>query len=98
MSRTTAIILTIAAAVLCGCPGLGLICFAALGGIGTQMPPPNYEPTASPQELALAISLLLCFGATLVLIPIIVGFFSFRLARADELSKVDMSEPLPPAN
>ena len=82
MNRTTAIILTVASALLCGLPGLGLMCFATLGAIGINTPG-FYEqhPGSTPQEGWLGIVTIVCFGILLLVIPIIIGVFSFMLSK-----------------
>ena len=96
MSRTLAILLTTLTTIFCGLPGLGLICIGALAGIAPQFP--NYKPpsNSSPQNLLLGVLFFVCFGCILLLFPIIVGFFSFRLNRLSENAD-DYSQPLPPA-
>jgi hypothetical protein len=94
MNRTTAIILTVATALLCGLPGIGLMCFAGLGVLGTNMPG-FYEanPGATPQQAWLGAGMFICFGLLLLLIPALVGFFSFRMSKPSEPG---INEP-PPA-
>lgn len=54
MNRTTAIIATIVTALFCGLPGIGLVCFAALGMVGTNLPGFYEEnPTATPGQAML---------------------------------------------
>jgi hypothetical protein len=80
MNRQTALIVTIATAVLCGCPGL----FSCLGGLLTSVISfiPNADiniggstdPTAA---LATGVGGI-CVGFILVAIPVAVWFFTMR--------------------
>lgn len=85
MNRTTAIILTIVTALFCGLPGVGLMCFAAFGLFGTNMPG-FYEqnPGATPQQAWLGASVFVCVGLLLLIIPILVGVFSMRMSKPAE--------------
>jgi hypothetical protein len=79
MNRTTAIILTIATAVLCGLPGLGALCIAALGAVGVSRPDLYHNPTgATPQQLMAGFALYICVGVVGLIIPVAVGFFTLR--------------------
>jgi hypothetical protein len=96
VSRTAAIVLTALAAIFCGLPGLGIICLAGLGLVGSQMPGYEAEAAASsPSELMLGALLLVCFGSILLLIPVIVGFFSYRLNIVSE-DVAQYQQPMPP--
>ncbi len=81
MTRTTAIILTIATALLCGLPGLGIMCTGGLAAVGGQNPAIMRQAGVRSEDLFLGVILFVCVGLLLLLIPIIVGFFSFRLSR-----------------
>lgn len=95
MNRTTAVILTVVSALLCGLPGLGLICFAVLGLVGINMPG-FYEqnPGATPQQGLLGVGAFVCFGILLLIIPTLVGIFSFKMSKPQEPT---INGPLPPA-
>ncbi len=82
MNRTAAIILTVATALLCGLPGIGLMCFAALGMLGTTTPG-FYEqrPGSTPQQTLLGAGVFVCMGILLLVIPILVGVFSFKMSK-----------------
>ncbi|MBI3360747.1 MAG: hypothetical protein HY023_06515 [Chloroflexi bacterium] len=80
MNRRTAIIATVAAAVLCGCPGL----FGCLWGViaaGVSFVPGadiNIGGSSDPQT-ALQTGLgAACVGLILIAIPVAVGFFTLR--------------------
>ena len=93
--KTTGIIATIAAVILCGCPGLFLCIFGAVTATGNM--PYNTEVngvTDSGMLPASAGFVMLCFSLIFILIPIAVGFFMFRKKPEAVIS----NEPLPPAS
>ena len=70
-NKNTGIIATLAAVLLCGCPGLFVCLFGAItaGGRGTF----------NEQSLSPGVGFaLICFALILVLIPVAVGFFTLR--------------------
>lgn len=70
-NKNTGIIATIAAVVLCGCPGLFLCLFGALTAAG--------RGTFNTSSLSPTIGfVLLCLSLILILIPVGVGFFMLR--------------------
>ncbi len=70
-NRSTGIIATIAAVLLCGCPGLFLCLFGALTAAG--------QGTFNEARLAPAVGFtLLCVALIMLLIPVAVGFFTLR--------------------
>lgn len=97
MNRTTAIVITIISALLCGLPGFGLICFATIGMVGVNMPG-FYEqnPTATPEQAWLGAGMFLCLGGVLLVIPVLVGVFSFRFSRKDD--ETSDIQYIPPAS
>ena len=85
MNRTMAIILTIVTAVACGLPSIALMCLGGLALMGTQMPEVMAQnPNATPEEVTLGAVMFLCVGAVLLLVPILVGIFSFRFSKKNE--------------
>ena len=96
MNRTTAIIVTTATALFCGLPSLVLMCFGVLALFGAQMPEVMAQnPASTPEEVMLGAGIFLCFGAVLLIIPILVGFFSFRMSKKEEPVNFDY---IPPAS
>lgn len=93
-SRNTAIIATVAAVVLCGCPGLFLCIFGGLVAAGapvtTQL---NGVSNTSTLPASYGIGML-CLALILILIPVAVGFFTLRRKPAPPTT----NEPLPPAS
>ena len=70
-NRNTGIIATIAAAFLCGCPGLFLCLFGALTAAGQG----NFNNSSLPPTVGFV---LLCLSLIFILIPVGVGFFTLR--------------------
>ncbi len=95
MNRTTAIILTIASVVLCGCPGLFACVFGGLVAAGA---PVSTELNGVSNHTTLPASYgiaLLCVALILILIPVVVGFLTLR--NKPQQQPV-MSTPIPPAS
>ena len=94
MTRTTAIIVTALTALICGLPSLLMLCLGAFALLGTQMPEVMAQnPESTPGEVMLGSWMLICFGGVLLAVPILVGFFSFRLSATEAIT--DMTDPLP---
>lgn len=84
-NRNTGIIATIAAVVLCGCPGLFLCLFGALTAAGQG----NFNNSSLPPTVGFV---LLCLSLVFILIPVGVGFFTLR--KKPEVTK----EEIPPTS
>ncbi len=70
-NKNTGIIATVAAVVLCGCPGLFICLFGALTAAGKgTFNNSNLSPTVG--------FVLLCLSLIFILIPVGVGFFTLR--------------------
>ena len=97
-TKTGAIIGTIAAALLCGCPGLVLCIFGGLTATG-MMP---YEWTLNDQYGVGTMPswlgfVMLCVALIFIAIPIVVGVLTLRKKKTEEAAVVKASdEPLPP--
>jgi len=97
-NKTGAIIGTIAAILLCGCPGLALCLFGAWTATGTT---PNYWTGYGyfPNWTGFA---LLCVSLIFIIIAILVPVLTLRKKKtAPEAAPVDVlppQEPLPPAS
>jgi len=99
MNRTTAMVVTIITSLACGIPSILLLCFGALALLGAQIPEVMAQNPGSPQEVTLGAGVFLCFGAVLLIIPILVGVFSFRLSRQNEPAGTrDTIDYIPPAS
>jgi hypothetical protein len=84
-NRNTGIIATIAAVVLCGCPGLFVCLFGALTAAGQG----TFNDTSLSPTVGYA---LVCLSLILILIPVAVGFFTLRKKPGTETV-----DDLPPA-
>ena len=86
-NKNTGMIATIAAVLLCGCPGLFLCLFGAITATGNG--------TFNDASLSPTVGyVLVCLSLVFVLIPVGVGFFTLR--KKPESS--GPNEPLPPAS
>jgi len=82
--RNKGIIATIAAVVLCGCPGIFLCLFGALTAAG--------RGTFNEASLSPTVGfVLLCLSLIFILIPVGVGFFTLR-------KKPEVAGEVPPAS
>jgi len=92
-NRNAGILGTIAAVILCGCPGLFLCIFGAVTATGnmpftTEINGLNNSGTLSPT----IGYVLLCLSLIFIIIPIAVGFFTLR--RKPEVT----TEEIPPTS
>lgn len=78
--RTTAIIATVVTGLLCGCPGLAILCFGTLAIPVSSTPGAQIDIFGSndPQSLLTAGIVGLCLGVLLIAIPVVVGFTTLR--------------------
>ena len=95
--RTTGIIATVVAVLLCGCPGLIVLCFGATFALTGSTPGASTDVFGSNDpEAALAAGFVaLCLGLIMVAIPVVVGFLTLR-EKKSELQPPISDEPLPP--
>ena len=97
-SRTGAIIGTIVAVLLCGCPGLAI----CLGGFITLFGVMPYNgsigSTYYTNVPGWAGAPLLCLSIILIAIPVIVGVLTLRKKKPAEPVSTPPGEPLPPAS
>jgi hypothetical protein len=92
MNKNTGIIATIAAVLLCGCPGLFLCIFGAVTATGNM--PYNTEVNGISNSGILPSSYgaaMLCFALIFILIPVGVGYFTLR-------KKPETPQDLPPVS
>jgi len=102
MNRTTAIVLTVASAVLCGCPGILLCAFGAAGIAGIPVTTTLGDQTnTAPMGTTTALGLL-CGAIILVLIPVVIGFLTLRQKPAPAVTSTPVppppAPPIPPAS
>jgi hypothetical protein len=93
--RSLAIILTVVAVILFGCPGLTVFCLGITGFIVYYSNGyPNYN--VSPAWVNGFGTLGICIGIFLIVITIIAGFFLLR--KKTEIPPIKSDQPLPPTN
>lgn len=82
--KTTAIVSTVVAVLLCGCPGLFSLFMGGMYAVISQVPGAEIDMFGS-SDPASALQFGIggiCGGLILVLIPIVVGILMFRRARS----------------
>lgn len=90
--KNTGIIATIAAVVLCGCPGLFLCVFGAITATGNMPYSTEVNGVSNSGVLPSTYGfVMLCLSLMLLLIPAAVGFFTLRKKQGTE-----SNESLPP--
>lgn len=92
--RTTGIILTVVAVVLCGCPGLISLFAGALFALVSFIPGAEIDVfgRSDPQSALIAGVVGVCLGLILILIPVVVGYLTLKRRK-----EVNFNEPIPPA-
>ncbi len=95
--RTTAIIATIVTGLLCGCPGLAILCFGAFAIPTSFVPGAQIDVFGSndPQSLLTSGIVGLCLGILLIAIPVVVGFTTLRNRPAPADMVVPPAPPRP---
>jgi hypothetical protein len=83
-NKNTGIIATVAAVVLCGCPGIFLCLFGALTAAGRG----TFNDAGLPRPIGFV---LLCLSLIFILIPVGVGFFTMR-------KKPEVAQDVPPTS
>jgi len=99
-SRTGAIIGTVAAIVLCGLPGLCLLCPLAVAIFANQFPDPtsSYGGTLSQVWGILPLCLSIVFIVIGVLVPVLTLRKKKTPAEGTPVDVLPPQEPLPPAS
>ena len=95
-TKTKGIVSTIAAVVLCGCPGLFLCFFGAMSTFVSAIPGVDIDVGGSSDPAAATAMGIgaLCLSLIFIAIPIAVGYFTLR----KKPEAVITNEPLPPAS
>ena len=96
-NKNTGLIATIAAVVLCGCPGIFMCFMGAMYAFVGSVPGADIDINGS-SDPSSAITLgiaMLCVSIIFIAIPIAVGFFTMR--KKPEAAPSD-DQPLPPAS
>lgn len=99
-NKTKGIIATVAAVLLCGCPGLFLCFFGATTAMAGMTPGADIDVFGSSDPAAATTMgfVFLCLSIILILIPVAVGFFMLRKKPATEEAAPAGDEPLPPVS
>jgi hypothetical protein len=97
-NRNTGIIATIATALLCGCPGLGSLCWGFTSAAVSFIPGADIDigGSSAPSSALFAGLGGLCLGLVFIAIPVVVGVVTLRKKPAAAAPVSD--EPLPPAS
>ncbi|NOT05301.1 MAG: hypothetical protein HOP27_11950 [Anaerolineales bacterium] len=95
-TKTKGIVSTIAAVVLCGCPGLFMCFFGAMSTFVSFVPGADIDVGGSSDPAAATAMGIgaLCLSLIFIAIPIAVGYFTLR--KKPEV--VVTNEPFPPAS
>lgn len=95
--KTMGIIATVAAVVLCGCPGLISLCMGLTFAFVSQVPEAEIDMFGSndPQAALMTGIGMLCVGMIAVIVPFVVGFIALR-RRPDPLGSY--TGTLPPTS
>jgi hypothetical protein len=95
--KTKGIIATIAAVLLCGCPGLFMCFFGATSVLASKIPGADIDVMGSSDPAAATTMgiVFLCLSMIFIAIPIAVGFFMLRKKPEDMPAS---NEPLPPVS
>ena len=96
-TKTKGIVSTIAAVVLCGCPGLFLCFFGAMSTLVSAIPGADIDVGGSSDPAAATAMGIgaLCVSVIFIAIPIAVGFFTLRKKPQEVITS---DEPIPPAS
>jgi len=97
-TKTKGIVATIAAVVLCGCPGLFMCFFGAISTFASFVPGAdiNIGGSSNPASATTMGVVFLCLSVIFIAIPIAVGFFMLR--KKPDADAVSSNEPIPPAS
>ncbi len=97
-SKTGGIIGTIAAVLLCGCPGLFLCIFGVWGATGTMPYTTTFNDYTGGGMMPSGVGFaLLCAALFMIAIPIVVGIMTLRDKKPKAVVP-NFDEPLPPAS
>jgi hypothetical protein len=88
--KNTGMIATIAAVILCGCPGLCVCLFGAITATGNG----TFNDQVLPSPVGFV---LICLSLIFIVIPIAVGFFMLR-KKPEAVVTVSSNETLPPTS
>lgn len=94
-NKNTQLIATIAAVVLCGCPGLFGLCFGLTSVFASFTPGAEIDVFGSsdPQSATAMGLVTLCVSVIFIAIPIV----TWLVTRRKEIASLPDNEPIPPA-
>ena len=94
--KTKGIIATVAAVLLCGCPGLFMCFFGATSAFASFIPGAEIDVMGSsdPASATTMGFVFLCLSVIFIAIPIVVGFFMLRKKPEASVG----NEQIPPAS
>lgn len=97
--KTGAIVGTVIAALLCGCPGLAGLCWGAVSAIVSFIPGAdiNIGSSSDPNTALFTGIGAICGGIIFIAIPIVVGLLTLRNKKTAQVDILPPQEPLPPA-
>ncbi len=98
-NKNTSMIATIAAAVLCGCPGLLGLCFGATSLFASFVPGAEIDVFGSndPASATTMGLVTLCLSIIFIAIPVVVWFMT-RPKSPSNSGAPNINEPMPPAS
>ena len=98
-TKTKGIVATIAAVVLCGCPGLFMCFFGAMSTMVSFIPGADIDIGGSSDPAAATAMGIgaLCLSVVFIAVPIAVGFFMLR-KKPEVAAEVSSNETLPPTS
>ena len=96
--RTTGIVATVIAVLLCGCPGLLALCMGMMFAVVSRVPNADIDIAGrNDPGAALGTGLgLLCLGILFVAIPVVVGLLTLRSRPEPAVSIYTPPAPTPP--
>jgi hypothetical protein len=96
--RSTAVIAILLTTLVCGLPGIVILCAGMLGVLGVYLPDTDLTFTGNAERIGtLAVLVGIgCLGIAGILIPILVAIFTLRKPPPKPLTPEDLNQPIPP--
>lgn len=98
-NKNTGMIATIAAVILCGCPGLLAVAWGGLSSVISFIPGADINIGGNTDPSAALFSGLgtCCVGILFIAVPVAVGFFGLR-KKSENMEAPVNNDPLPPVS
>ena len=95
--KTQGILATVAAVILCGCPGLVILCSGAVFVLTGVIPGSDIDINGSSDPAAAITTgvVAMCISIFLIAIPIVVGFLMLRKKSLDPIEGEIVAEEIP---